>query len=48
MKLLLYRVNTARDKGGLGDITIPLLSDPTGSVSRAYGVLKEDEHVAFR
>ncbi|XP_069495811.1 peroxiredoxin-like [Ambystoma mexicanum] len=41
-------VGTARKDGGLGQITIPLLSDPTHAISRSYGVYKEDAGVAFR
>ena len=36
-----------RNKGGLGEIKYPLLSDLTKSVARSYGVLM-DEAVAFR
>ena len=41
-------INTPRDKSGVGDITFPLASDPTGSVSRDYGVLLEEEGLALR
>jgi alkyl hydroperoxide reductase subunit AhpC len=41
-------VLTPRKQGGLGDMKIPLLSDNTGEMSRAYGVYKEDEGIAFR
>jgi len=41
-------VNTSRKQGGLGKMGIPLLSDITGKVARDYGVLKEDEGIAFR
>ena len=34
--------------GGLGKMQIPLLADKTMAISRAYGVLKEDEGVPFR
>ncbi|KAK3089770.1 hypothetical protein FSP39_006370 [Pinctada imbricata] len=40
--------STPRKKGGLGDMQIPLLSDKTMEISKAYGVYKEDEGVAFR
>ena len=30
-------------EGGLGDMTMPLLADKNMAISRAYGVLKEDE-----
>ena len=29
-------------------MSIPVLSDYTGEISKAYGVFKEDEHIAFR
>jgi len=41
-------VNTPRKQGGLGDMKIPLLADKTCEIARAYGVLKEDEGIAFR
>jgi len=41
-------VNTTRKQGGLGDMNIPLLADKTCDIARAYGVLKEDEGIAFR
>jgi len=40
--------NTPRKAGGLGDMKIPLLADKSMSISRAYGVLKEDEGLDFR
>lgn len=41
---------TQRDRkhGGLGKMEIPILSDKTKSIIRSYGVLKEDEGVAYR
>jgi peroxiredoxin 2/4 len=41
-------INTPRDENGLGEIKYPLAADPTHRVSRAYGVLNEDEGVAQR
>jgi peroxiredoxin 2/4 len=41
-------INTAEDKGGLGQIKYPLASDITKDVSRDYGVLIEDKGVALR
>lgn len=38
---------TPRDKGGLGPMNIPILSDLTKSISQAYGVLT-DEGMALR
>ena len=42
------RVLTPRKQGGLGDMKIPMLADRTAEMSKAYGVYKEDEGVAFR
>merc|ERR1712004_150733 len=41
-------VNTPRKQGGLGEMKIPLLQDKTCQIARDYGVLKEDEGIAFR
>ncbi|XP_037070021.1 peroxiredoxin-2-like [Pollicipes pollicipes] len=41
-------VNTPRKEGGLGPMNIPLLSDKNMIISRAYGVLKEDDGYPFR
>jgi len=38
----------SRKEGGLGDMSIPLLADKNMAISRAYGVLKEDEGLSFR
>eukprot|EP00485_Elphidium_margaritaceum_P009902 CAMPEP_0202686668 /NCGR_PEP_ID=MMETSP1385-20130828/2422_1 /ASSEMBLY_ACC=CAM_ASM_000861 /TAXON_ID=933848 /ORGANISM="Elphidium margaritaceum" /LENGTH=220 /DNA_ID=CAMNT_0049341291 /DNA_START=30 /DNA_END=692 /DNA_ORIENTATION=+ len=35
--------NTPRNRGGLGDIKIPLIADLTRSLSRDYGVMMESE-----
>uniref|UniRef100_A0A4W5PRK1 thioredoxin-dependent peroxiredoxin n=1 Tax=Hucho hucho TaxID=62062 RepID=A0A4W5PRK1_9TELE len=45
---LLCRINTESKQGGLGPMKIPLLADPTQAISRDYGVLKEDEGIAYR
>ena len=37
-----------RKQGGLGQMKIPLLADKNMAISRAYGVLKEDEGLSFR
>merc|ERR1712042_142047 len=37
-----------RKAGGLGDMKIPLLADKSMAISRAYGVLKEGDGIAFR
>ncbi|XP_036795424.1 peroxiredoxin-like [Oncorhynchus mykiss] len=41
-------INTENKQGGLGPMKIPLLADPTQAISRDYGVLKEDEGIAYR
>ena len=41
-------LNTARDKGGVEDLRYPLAADQTKEVSRAYGVLIENQGVALR
>jgi alkyl hydroperoxide reductase subunit AhpC len=41
-------INTPRDKGGLGHLNIPLISDITKQISRDYGVLLEDEGISLR
>uniref|UniRef100_A0A3B3SHL2 thioredoxin-dependent peroxiredoxin n=1 Tax=Paramormyrops kingsleyae TaxID=1676925 RepID=A0A3B3SHL2_9TELE len=40
--------NTPRKEGGLGQMKIPLVADTQRSISQAYGVLKEDEGIAYR
>merc|ERR1712200_193699 len=41
-------INTPRKKGGLGEMKIPLLADTPCDIAKRYGVLKEDEGIAFR
>lgn len=41
-------INTPPEQRGLGPINYPLASDITKEVSRAYGVLNEEEGVALR
>lgn len=41
-------INTPRKEGGLGPLNIPLLADVTKSLSQNYGVLKNDEGIAYR
>lgn len=41
-------INTSRKEGGLGSLNIPLLADKTHNVSKAYGVLNEDNGIPFR
>ncbi|XP_077550214.1 peroxiredoxin 2-like isoform X2 [Haemaphysalis longicornis] len=40
--------NIPRNQGGVGQVNIPLLADKTMKIARAYGVLNEDEGIAFR
>ncbi|XP_002733057.1 peroxiredoxin-like [Saccoglossus kowalevskii] len=40
--------NVPRKKGGIGDMNMPLLADPTGTISKDYGVYIEDQGIAFR
>ena len=41
-------MGTGRDRQGIEGLRFPLLSDKTGRIARAYGVLLEDEGVALR
>ena len=41
-------MQTGRDRQGIAGLRFPLLSDKTGRIARAYGVLLEDEGVALR
>ncbi|XP_054714944.1 peroxiredoxin 1-like isoform X2 [Uloborus diversus] len=41
-------INTPRKDGGIGKMNIPMLADKNGSISKAYGVYKEDQGIAFR
>ncbi|KAL3839367.1 hypothetical protein ACJIZ3_023958 [Penstemon smallii] len=41
-------VQTDRKSGGLGDLTYPLVSDVTKSISKKYGVLIPDQGIALR
>lgn len=41
-------IHTSREDNGLGDIKYPLAADTNHKVSRAYGVLKEDEGISLR
>jgi len=41
-------IKTPRTSGGLGNLNIPLIADVTKQLSRAYGVLIEEEGVALR
>lgn len=46
--ILIDRINTPRKEGGLGEMKIPLVADLTKTISRDYGVLKEDDGIAYR
>jgi alkyl hydroperoxide reductase subunit AhpC len=41
-------INTKREEGGISGLQYPLVADVTKSIARDYGVLKEDEGIAFR
>lgn len=41
-------LDVPRNKGGICGVKFPLVADITKSISRAYGVLNEDEGVALR
>ncbi|KAF9194291.1 Peroxiredoxin-2 [Haplosporangium sp. Z 767] len=41
-------VNTPRAQGGLGEMKIPIIADFTKKIATDYGVLKEDDGVAYR
>ncbi|VDN24057.1 unnamed protein product [Gongylonema pulchrum] len=41
-------INTPRKEGGLGQMNIPILADTNHAISKAYGVLKEDDGIAYR
>uniref|UniRef100_A0A674NNL5 Peroxiredoxin-2 n=1 Tax=Takifugu rubripes TaxID=31033 RepID=A0A674NNL5_TAKRU len=41
-------INTPRKEGGLGEMKIPLVADLTKEISKDYGVLKEDDGIAYR
>lgn len=41
-------INTPRDHNGIHGVRFPIGSDMTGSVSRSYGVLIEEEGIALR
>lgn len=41
-------LNTPKVKGGIQGVTYPLVSDLTKEISRSFGVLKEEEGIAYR
>ena len=48
LRNLFYRTNLERNKGGLGKMKIPILSDITKQISKDYGILLEDQGVSLR
>ena len=44
----IYRINTPRKQGGLGEMKIPLIADKSMKIGRDYGVLNEEAGVTFR
>uniref|UniRef100_A0A3Q3VQ48 thioredoxin-dependent peroxiredoxin n=1 Tax=Mola mola TaxID=94237 RepID=A0A3Q3VQ48_MOLML len=48
LDLACNQTNTPRKQGGLGTMKIPLVSDTRHTISTDYGVLKEDEGIAYR
>ena len=41
-------INTPRKQGGLGKMNIPIIADKTKDIAKRYGVLKEEDGIAFR
>ncbi|KAL3120372.1 hypothetical protein niasHT_009333 [Heterodera trifolii] len=41
-------INKPRKQGGLGEMNIPVLADPSHKISRDYGVLMEEKGIAYR
>jgi len=41
-------VQQPRKQGGLGEMKIPLLADPSHKITREYGILNEEQGLAFR
>lgn len=41
-------LNTPKNKGGIADVTYPLVSDLNKTISRDYDVLLEEEGIAYR
>jgi peroxiredoxin 1 len=48
MIIVMFRINTPRKQGGLGEMKIPLLADKSMTIARDYGVLLEEAGVTFR
>lgn len=41
-------INKPRKQGGLGEMNVPILADCSHKIARDYGVLKDDEGIAYR
>lgn len=41
-------LNTPKTKGGIQGVTYPIVSDIHKTIARAFGVLKEDDGIAYR
>ena len=41
-------LHTSKNKGGIEGVSYPLVADLTKEIARSYGVLKEDEGIAYR
>ena len=41
-------LSTSKEKGGIQGVTYPIVSDLNKSIASEYGVLKEDDGIAFR
>ena len=41
-------LNIPKDKGGIAGVTYPLVSDIHKSITKAYGILKEEAGIAYR
>lgn len=41
-------INVPRKEGGVGDLEIPLLSDKSFNIAKAYGVLNEETGIPYR
>ncbi len=41
-------INTSKTKGGIEGVEYPIVSDLNKTIAQAYGVLKEDDGIAYR
>nr|CAD7411848.1 unnamed protein product [Timema cristinae] len=41
-------INMPRNKGGLGDMKIPIIADKSGNIAKRYGVYDEETGIPFR